>query len=158
VVPVLHVPVRELRRQLEVDDHGVQRVVRIDLPGRDAGDLLELPDTGERISAEGDRPRLDVDPGGARVRDRGRGQEADREGCRGAEYPRAAPGKTMCPRPRGTASDSSHDARSFRWWPPAVERREASVISQCDQMEEPCRTSCATMLDVEHRGMGGAAR
>ena len=56
------------RRELDVGDDGVQRIVRVDLSGGDARDLLVLADTGERVAAESDRSRCDFDLRRASVR------------------------------------------------------------------------------------------
>jgi len=52
---------RVLRRELNVGDKGVLRVVGVNFTRRDAGDDLILPDAGERMAAEGGRPGQDLD-------------------------------------------------------------------------------------------------
>src|SRR5437899_680956 len=52
---VLDHAARVARRELEIDDHGILRIVRVDLAVRLADKLFVLPDALERVAAEGRR-------------------------------------------------------------------------------------------------------
>src|ERR1700722_10958899 len=76
---------RIFRRELDVGDERVLGIIRIDLAGRNAGDVLVLPDASEGMATEGCSSGQDLYLRDARMRVGHGGQDADRREARRAE-------------------------------------------------------------------------